>query len=147
MKIYVASSWRNKFHSWVVDRLRFHGHEVYDFKNPGVDKHAFSWKGVIPNYQQGEKVTAEEYRRALTHPRAAQGYAYDIGALKWCDAVVYVLPCGKSASWEFGFAMGEGKAGFVVMFEPDDPDLMFSEALIIGNEAEFDVIFTPKFKW
>lgn len=33
-KIYVASSWRNKYYSEVVDTLRAAGHEVYDFRNP-----------------------------------------------------------------------------------------------------------------
>ena len=33
-KIYVASSWRNKYYANVVDRLRAAGHEVYDFRHP-----------------------------------------------------------------------------------------------------------------
>ena len=33
-RIYVASSWRNKYQPEVVTALRKAGHEVYDFRNP-----------------------------------------------------------------------------------------------------------------
>ena len=33
-RIYVASSWRNKYQPEVVAALRKAGHEVYDFRNP-----------------------------------------------------------------------------------------------------------------
>ena len=32
-KIYVASSWRNKYYPEVVERLKKEGHDVYDFRN------------------------------------------------------------------------------------------------------------------
>ena len=34
LSIYVASSWRNKYISEVVNKLREAGHDVYDFRNP-----------------------------------------------------------------------------------------------------------------
>lgn len=34
MKVYVASSWRNKLQPDVVAIIRAAGHEVYDFRNP-----------------------------------------------------------------------------------------------------------------
>ena len=49
-KIYVASSWRNKYYSDVVDRLREAGHEVYDFRNPPQGTGGFHWSDVDPNY-------------------------------------------------------------------------------------------------
>lgn len=33
-RIYVASSWRNKYQPEVVAALRKAGHKVYDFRNP-----------------------------------------------------------------------------------------------------------------
>ena len=33
-RIYVASSWRNKYFPEVVECLRAEGHEVFDFRNP-----------------------------------------------------------------------------------------------------------------
>jgi hypothetical protein len=145
VKIYVASSWRNALQPAIVHALRRCGHEVYDFKNPKEGDHGFSWKQVMPSYELGGKVEPGEYREALKHPIAEAGYASDIGALRWCEAVVYVMPCGRSASWEFGYAMGQGKRGYVVMFSDDEPDLMFSEATILTDMDElFDAFGEPQ---
>ena len=145
MKIYVASSWRNLLHAGIVHALRRCGHEVYDFKNPGPGDTGFGWKQVMPGYGgPGSKVSPEEYRSGLAHPIAKAGYANDIGALRWCEAVVYVMPCGRSASWEFGYAMGQGKLGYVVMLSDDEPDLMFSDAKLITTMDElFDAFGEP----
>lgn len=34
LKIYLASSWRNKHYETVLQVLRFQGYETYDFKHP-----------------------------------------------------------------------------------------------------------------
>lgn len=145
MKIYVASSWRNLLQPAIVHALRRCGHEVYDFKNP-PNKSGFGWEQVAPDWKAGGNrlVDAIDYRKMLAHPIAEAGYAADIGALRDCDAVVYVLPCGKSASWEFGYAMGQGKRGYVVQFEAAEPELMFREATIIESMGElFDAFGEP----
>lgn len=142
MKSYVASSWRNSLQPAIVHALRRCGHEVYDFKNP-PGQAGFGWEQIM-TYELGGKVAPDVYREALKHPIARAGYASDIGALRWCEAVVYVMPCGRSASWEFGYAMGQGKAGYVVMFGDDEPDLMFSEAKILTSMPElFDAFGEP----
>ena len=45
-KIYVASSWRNKYQPEVVAALRKAGHEVYDFRNPEDNPGGFHWADV-----------------------------------------------------------------------------------------------------
>jgi len=45
-KIYVASSWRNKYQPEVVAALRKAGHEVYDFRNPDDNPGGFHWADV-----------------------------------------------------------------------------------------------------
>ncbi len=145
MNIYVASSWRNLLHPGIVHMLKRLGHIVYDFRHPEPGNDGFGWSSVFPEYVSGGKVSPESYREGLKHPIAQKGYALDIGALRACDAVVYVMPCGRSASWEFGYAMGQGKKGYVVMFDNDEPDLMFSEATIITDMNElFDHFGEPK---
>ena len=52
------------------------------------------------------------------------------------EAVVLVLPSGRSASWELGYAQGAGKRGVVLMLEACEPDLMSSEARIITSLTE-----------
>lgn len=141
MKIYVASSWRNHLQPAIVLALKRCGHDVYDFRHPAPGKSGFAWSDIDPNWQQW---TPEQYREALKHPIAEAGYALDIEALRACDACVFVLPCGRSASWEFGYAMGQGKRGYVVAFEPAEPELMFREATIIASMNElFDAFGEP----
>ncbi len=144
MKIYVASSWKNLLHPGIVFALRRCGHEVYDFRFPiSGNSGFFNWKEVDPKWK-GLPIEVEHYRKMLNHPIAEQGYQYNITALRSCDACVYVLPCGRSASWEFGYAMGQGKRGYVIQFSPEQPELMFREAKIIANMDElFDIFGEP----
>ena len=144
MKIYVASSWRNTMQPAIVRVLRSLGHEVYDFRHPAPGNEGFNWREIDPNWQQW---TPEQYREALKPPVAERGYKYDIEALRACDAVVFVLPCGRSASWEFGYAMGQGKRGYVVALEPTEPELMFREATIITSIPELFDAFESKDTW
>jgi hypothetical protein len=142
MKLYVASSWRNPLHPGIVHILRRVGHEVYDYRNPKPGNTGFRWVDIDPDW---EKWDATRYRAALTHPIAKAGYESDMSALRDSDACVLLLPSGRSASWEFGYAMGRGKKGYVVQLEPLEPELMFSEATIITTMHElFDVFGEPK---
>lgn len=141
MKIYVASSWRNMLQPGIVHALRRCGHEVYDFKNPKPGNRGFAWSAIDPHW---EGWTPEQYREALKHPIAQEGYSLDIAAVRECEACVLVLPSGRSASWEFGYAMGQGKRGYVVQFDKFEPELMYSEATILTNMDElFDAFGEP----
>lgn len=150
MKIYVASSWRNKLQPAIVMALQRCGHRCYDFRNPIPDwtgeglvppKVGFSWSAIDPNWQNW---TPKEYAEALKHPIAQTGYQQDITALKQCDACVLVLPSGRSASWEFGYAMGQGKRAAVFMLEKCEPELMYGEAEILTSMGElFDAFGLP----
>lgn len=137
MKIYVASSWRNHLQPAIVHMLRKCGHEVYDFRNPAPGNSGFRWSDCAVPGKDWKDWTPQEYREALQHPIAERGYAFDIGALRACDTCVLVLPSGRSASWEFGYAMGQGKRGYVVAFEACETELMYREARILTNMSEF----------
>jgi hypothetical protein len=138
MKIYVASSWRNRYQPGVVALLRELGCEVYDFRNPTDGDHGFSWSQLPGQgaYEHGDAVSGETLREMLAHPISQRGYALDIGAVRWCDVGVLVLPSGRSASWEFGNIMGQGKPGILYMPEPCEPELMYSEASIATDAFE-----------
>ncbi len=146
-KIYVASSWRNSYQQDVVNLLRRKGHDVYDFRNP-PNKTGFGWGQLDPGWKRnGGMVHCDAYQRMVDHPLALAGYASDVEALKNCDVLVYVLPCGRSASWEFGFAMGQGKPCYVLWLEAFEPELMFREATILGTWTELEAAFdTPQEK-
>lgn len=140
MKICVASSWRNLLQAGIVHALRRCGHEVYDFKNPAPGNTGFAWSNIDPNWKSW---TPDEYRKALLHNIAKAGYALDINALRACDQVVLVLPSGRSASWEFGYAMAQGKPGTVVQFDDFEPELMYREAQFVTSMDELFDVFAP----
>ena len=123
MKIYVTSSWRNEHQQEVVRALRsLGGTEVYDFRNP-PGKSGFQWTELDPNWEQW---TVEQYRDMLRLPRAEEGFKEDMDALMNCDACLLVLPCGRSAHLELGFAAGVSKR-CAIYYPPGvnvEPELM-----------------------
>lgn len=116
----------------VVQLFRDQGHEVYDFKNPREGDDGFHWSEVMENYHKGsENSTADvaEYVLALHHPIAEAGFKSDFDAMEWADAFCLVLPCGRSAHLELGWACGAGKKTAILM-DPDidgqvTPELMY----------------------
>lgn len=138
-RIYVASSWRNQYQPIVVAELKSVGFDVYDFRNP-PNRSGFGWEQIagIELRPSGQRRAwnAEKTRKVLEHPIAKAGYESDIEAVRACDLLIYVLPAGKSASWEFGYAMGQGKPCFVLQPDDEEPELMFREAQILGSLLE-----------
>lgn len=132
-RIYLASSWRNQDQPAVVAFLRNAGHEVYDFRHPTPGNDGFSWRQIGEGWQSW---SLEEYRDALDHPVAQAGYTLDRAALDWCDTCVCLLPCGRSAHLEAGYAIGRGKPTFFVL-SPDrfEPELMY----LLGDDVLLDL--------
>jgi hypothetical protein len=122
MNIYVASSWRNSYQPGIVALLREHGHDVYDFRNPAPGNHGFAWSDIDPHWL---KWGPAAFRLALSHPVAVDGFRLDMTALERCDACLCVLPCGRSAHLELGWAAGAGKLTAIYIPEPQEPELMY----------------------
>jgi hypothetical protein len=129
LKLYAASSWRNIRQPEVVTRLRADGHEVYDFRHPEPGNNGFHWSDIDPDWQQW---TPEQYREALVHDIAIEGFGRDWGGMQWADAGVLVMPCGRSAHIEAGYFVGAGKPLFILLDkEPAEPELMYKMATAI----------------
>lgn len=122
MKIYVASSWRNKYYPEVVQKLLDAGYDVYDFRNPPSGDEGFHWHNVSDKWLDW---TPEVYRDNLKHPLAEQQFKNDIEAMESCDACVLVLPCGRSAHTEAGWFAGKGKKTIAYIPEKQEPELMY----------------------
>lgn len=125
MKIYVASSWKNRFQPGVVARLRAEGHECYDFRNPNGEGEntGFGWQQIDPKWMHW---TPAQYKQALTHAAAQKGFEADERGMIRADACVLVVPSGRSAHVEFGWMLGRGQLGYVLLSEEGfDPDLMY----------------------
>lgn len=119
----------------MVEQLRKMGHEVYDFRNPpnGTD---FSWRQVAYHHEPGTTPDISDYLDAIQHPVAEAGFNADFEAMKWADTFVLLLPCGRSAHIEAGWAMGQGKPTHIVLSEDKfEPELMY---LIAGHEFIHD---------
>lgn len=132
--VYVASSWRNPVQPQVVAALRDRGIECYDFKNPPGGT-GFSWRqvktdggpdSVRPIAAKGSDwEQVDEYLRMVSHPRAVEGFRSDFEAMLAADVFVMVLPCGKSAHLELGWAAGAGKRTAILLEDPVEPELMY----------------------
>lgn len=130
--VYVASSWRNPLQPAIIATLRAAGIDCYDFRDPtGDGSGGFSWRDVrdeprgdVPA-KGDDLVPVDEYLRMLAHPVAAEGYAKDFAAMDAADTFVLVLPCGRSAHLELGWAIGAGKRTAILLEDPAEPELMY----------------------
>ncbi|WP_052069844.1 hypothetical protein [Rhodococcoides fascians] len=122
--IYVASSWRNIMQEVVVHTLRAARFDVYDFKNPPNGK-GFHWSEVGLQ-RENDTCSKADYLQAIQLPRAVEGYASDFAAMQAADTFVLVLPCGRSAHLELGWAVGAGKKTAILLDkDPVTPELMY----------------------
>jgi len=138
-KIYLATSWKNVFYEHVRNHLIGMGHEVYDFRD---EKYAFKWSNVGGDIPV-DKWTIAHYRDfVLPSAEAIRGFDRDKAALDWCDTCIYLEPCGKSASWEAGYAVGQGKQVIILLNQVGFvPELMYKFAdHICLNVQEVDKI-------
>lgn len=121
-KIYVASSWRNKYQPAIVALLQADRHDVYDFRNPAPGDHGFGWAQIDSEW---EGWSPGQFRAALMHPKARDGFSKDMTALDEASVVVLLLPSGRSAHIEAAYHCGSGKPVVVHMPEPCQPELMY----------------------
>jgi hypothetical protein len=130
--VYVASSWRNPMQPAVCAVLKAAAIDHYDFRNPEGGT-GFSWRevktdrpsvsGIATKGSDWEQV--DEYLRMVNHPRAIEGFDADFAAMEKADTFVMVLPCGKSAHLELGWAIGAGKRTAILLEDPIEPELMY----------------------
>lgn len=127
MRLYLATSWRNQRYETVKATFEAQGHFVYDFKQEG-----FAWEqvGLDPETAGPEQLVA-----ALNHPRAVEGFERDARHVENADALVLLLPCGRSAHLEAGYALGRRIPVAILLSEHDyKPELMYSWADLITLE-------------
>jgi nucleoside 2-deoxyribosyltransferase len=119
MKIYLASSWRNPHYPQVLRQLRDQGHEVYDFRDTG-----FLWRDISSDFL--DKPNTQWPMMMAGSDVARQHFQKDFAALDSCDKCVLLLPCGRSAHLEAGYAMGQGKPVDIILGpEKIEPELMY----------------------
>lgn len=130
-KIYLASSWRNNQQPELVVQLRREGYDVYDFRKPVENDSGFSWSEIDPNWR---KWSVSQFKAALDHPFSDRGFGFGFEAMKWADTFVLLLPSGRSAHIEAGWAMGARIPTFILMPEGEEPELMYRMASGIATD-------------
>ncbi|MCM1501454.1 MAG: nucleoside 2-deoxyribosyltransferase [Bacteroidales bacterium] len=140
-RIYVASSWRNRWQPETVERLRAAGHEVYDFRNPPHGKGGFRWDHVD---QQWQEWTTAQYCEGLQSPVAKSGFDVDYEAMEWADTCVIVLPCGRSAHTEAGWFAGSGRKTIAYIPERQEPELMYRLFDLVSGDLDEIISFLSR---
>jgi hypothetical protein len=129
-RVYVASSWRSTMFDATVNILEAAGVPHYNFKKPSSDLSGFSWSEVMEGFDiNKQEAVVADYLEALGTARATEAFEADFAAMQDCDTFVLVLPCGKSAHLELGWAVGAGKRTAILLdtgkYGTVQPELMY----------------------
>jgi nucleoside 2-deoxyribosyltransferase len=117
--VYLIGSLKNPKIPEIARVLRENGYEVVDdWYAPGPEADDY--------WQKYEKQRGRTYREALNGLHVKHVFEFDKYHLDRCDIAVLVMPAGKSAHLELGYAIGRGKHGFVLLDkEPERFDIMY----------------------
>lgn len=139
MYVYVASSWRCPMQPAVIEILRAARIDAYDFRNPEGGT-GFAWTQVMPDFDIDQQLAdVDEYLAALDEPLSQAGFDSDFAAMEKADTFVLVLPCGRSAHLELGWAIGAGKRT-AILLDPGrnrlvTPELMYKMADYVASSV------------
>ena len=133
MKIYIASSWKNRDNVIMLkDHLIKYGHKVdafCDFRDE--ERIVFDFK-QIPNW---ETYNAKSF---LNIDEVEMAFNQDKKMIDWADCVILLLPAGKSSHLEAGYAKGTNKKLIIAGdFPSGEIDVMYGfadELFHINNE-------------
>ena len=133
MKVYVASSWRNKKQPEVVSALREIGLDVYDFRNPAPGNHGFHWSKIDKDWKTW---TPTEFMMGLKHRIAEDEFQSDLEAIETSDICVLCLPGGRSSHLEAGYFVGAKKKLLILVTEEIEPELMYKMADYVATSIK-----------
>ena len=121
MKVYLIGSLRNPKVPKIAEKIRALGFEVFD-----------DWFAAGPEaddkWRDYEKARGRTYTEALQGLAADHVYQFDLKHLDDCDIAVLYLPAGKSGHLEFGYIIGKGKKGYILLDNPERWDVMYKFA-------------------
>jgi hypothetical protein len=132
--IYLIGSLRNPEVPILANELRKQGYCVFDdwhSNGPEADDY----------WQKYEQARGRNYRDALRAAIPQNIFQIDKTHIDKAQTVVLVLPAGKSGHMEFGYAIGQGKKGYILLpGEPERYDVMYNFAtkVFISQEELFE---------
>ncbi len=140
MKIYLASSWKNKalVKLWAIT-LRNKGHEVDAFCDESNGRFVFA-------ASENADLLNLDAVSFLSYERSQKAFAEDKKWLDWAEVVLLILPAGNSSHLEAGYAVGCGKK--LVIWQEEFPkgefDVMYGFADMITDNIDEVLDFLTK---
>lgn len=121
-KVYIGGALANPEIVRITKLLLDHGYDAFsEWYTPGKEADVL-WRDY-------ELALGFDYRTALQRPSAKNTFNFDRKHIEESDTFLMVLPCGKSAHLELGYAAGLGKDTLIYMPEqPDRWDVMYGFA-------------------
>lgn len=111
MRIYIATSWKmENIAKGLTASLRERGHEVDCFCDQSSGRSVFHWSVFVDKEEDLKKYDALSF---INEPQVRQAFREDRNWLDWAEAVVLIVPSGRSAHLEAGYAKGRGKRLFI----------------------------------
>lgn len=127
--LYIIGSLRNPKVIEVSNEIRKLGVDVFDdWYSPGPNADDF-WK-------EYSKQRGQTYKQALESWSAQHIFQFDKHHLDRCEAALLILPAGRSCGIEFGYTIGRGKPGWILLDDPERWDIMFQFASGIFDNLE-----------
>lgn len=125
LQVYLVGALKNEQIPVLAAKLRAAGYSVFDDWFAAGERADTIWRDY--ELQRGRS-----FKDALKAPHAQACFTMDKTALDASDVVVLVMPAGKSAHIELGYAAGKGKTTVVLMDEPTRFDVMylFADAIV-----------------
>lgn len=126
--VYIIGSLRNPQVPEIGKKLRAVGLDVFD-----------DWYGAGPEaddkWKEYEQLRGRSYQEALQGFAAKQVFEFDKKHLDRCEVCVLVYPAGRSGHLEFGYSMGKGKKGFILIAEEPkiEPEWLWLTGLFEGE--------------
>jgi nucleoside 2-deoxyribosyltransferase len=130
MRIYLASSWKNRGAVLeMASLLRKEGHIVDAFCEEDRVV-SFNWSELFENMdREGLDITEYDAVDMMDNCMVQDAFMFDKEQIDLSDAVIMMLPCGRSSHMEAGYAVGRGKKLYIVGgFEKGEFDVMYGFA-------------------
>jgi len=140
MKIYLASSWKNKDTVLELAKtLRDNGHEVDAFCDE-KNRISFNWSELLSIMnQEGHDIRTMDARDMLKHWRVQAAFKEDKKWIDWADVILMLMPCGRSSHLEAGYAVGSGKKLYILGgFKKGEFETMYGFAEALFDYAEIN---------
>lgn len=112
MKIYISASWKKRDEvRALADKLREHGHEVFDF----TDKKCRNTPELPPEkFPEQFDPDKHNYQAYLERYEFRLTMRENYQAIKWADLIILLLPCGLDATADWALGVGMGKYTVIV---------------------------------